>query len=74
MRVNTTDMRTFKLKRNQDLSGVSGTGIVAEGVVLSDGECVLHWLSAFGSISIYRTMDDLVRVHGHEGASEVVYD
>jgi len=39
-------MRRFLLVRDCDPSGVSGTGIVAEGVQFSDGTAVMHWLRA----------------------------
>ena len=34
-------MKLFQLHRHEDESGVSGTGIVAEGVQFSDGKCAL---------------------------------
>jgi hypothetical protein len=38
-------MRQFHLVRTEDISGVSGTGHIAEGVVFSNGWCVLRWVS-----------------------------
>jgi hypothetical protein len=38
-------MKRFRLVRDRDVSGVSGTGIVAEGTMFSDGTCVLRWLT-----------------------------
>ena len=38
-------MHMFYLNRLIDKSGVSGTGVVAEGVVFTNGKCVLTWLS-----------------------------
>jgi hypothetical protein len=63
----------FVLERGEDVSGVSGTGIVAEGVVFSDGTAVLHWLSSLTSTAIYHNMHDLVAIHGHNGATQVRY-
>ncbi len=40
-------MKKFWLKRIEDVSQVSGTGIVAEGIIFSDGVAVLRWLTAF---------------------------
>jgi hypothetical protein len=34
---------TFKLLRRHDESGVSGTGFVLEGIVFTDGSCVVRW-------------------------------
>ena len=68
----------FHLKRHDDESGVSGEGIVAEGVVFSDGRTVLMWyndenpnVSTEGNgLAIYDSFDDAVQIHGHGGASE----
>lgn len=67
-------MRTFKLVRKVDVSGVSGTGIVAEGVVFHDGQAVLSWYSRFHSVTIFPKVEDITAIHGHDGATEVVFD
>jgi hypothetical protein len=67
-------MRTFKLVRNEDQTGVSGTGVVAEGVVFSHGEVVLSWLTKHRSIGVYPTLDELINIHGHEGRTVVQFD
>lgn len=68
-----TTMKRFILKRSQDVSGVSGTGIVAEGIKFSGGQCVLHWLSFHSSIAIYDNIESLEEIHGHEGSTEVIW-
>lgn len=40
-----TSPQAFVLERDQDVSGVSGVGTVAEGVVFSDGTVSLRWTS-----------------------------
>lgn len=60
-------MRRFYLVRAEDVSGVSGTGVVAEGVEFRSGKAVLTWLSEFGTVSVFDSVDDIVSVHGHEG-------
>lgn len=67
-------MRTFKTVRTRDVSGVSGTGVVAEGVQFTDGTCVLRWLTDTSSTAIYNSIDELVAIHGHEGATTVQWD
>lgn len=62
----------FYLKRNEDESGVSGTGIVARGIVLPSGHCVLEWLTFTSSIAIYKNMNDLIEIHGHGGKTELI--
>ena len=66
-------MRRFQLFRRQDVSGVSGTGIVAEGVEFSSGMVALNWAGRLSSMAFYFSMSDLLRVHGHEGASDIVW-
>lgn len=36
--------RTFIAQRDEDVTGISGEGVVAEGVLFSDGWAVTHWL------------------------------
>lgn len=66
-------MRRFMLYRRNDPGGVSGTGNVAEGIVFSGGEVVLHWLRAPGGINLYRSLGDLLDVHGHQGQTRVSF-
>lgn len=67
-------MRTFKLHRKIDDSGVSGTGIVAEGVQITDGRCILAWLGDVHSINIYGSPEEIVKIHGHQGHTSIVWD
>lgn len=67
-------MRKFYLERIEDVSGTSGTGRVAEGVVFSNGWCALHWLTEHTSVAVYPSVADLEAVHGHDGATKVVMD
>ena len=67
--------RRFVLDRDVDLTGVSGTGVVAEGVEFSDGVVVLHWTSQWPSSVVHyeRGMDSVVHVHGHDGRTRIRY-
>ena len=58
-------IRTFTVCRNYDETGVSGEGVVIEGVVMATGQCVLHWLypPPRGGISIFDSLDDFLKVH-----------
>lgn len=67
-------MRTFRLVRHEDATGVSGIGPVAEGVEFEDGRCILSWLTRIRSMAIYESIEDLIEIHGHSGLTEVVYD
>lgn len=67
-------MRAFHLERKQDISGVSGLGKVAEGVEFHDGQCVLSWFGQHHSVSVWPSIEDIKAVHGHEGATDVVWE
>lgn len=64
-------IRRFLLVRERDLTGVSGTGIVAEGAVFSGGLSVLRWLREPYAIGMFQSISDLIAVHGHEGATHI---
>ena len=68
-----SQMRRFILQRNEDHSGVSGTGIVAEGVVFTNGYAALTWLTHLGCHAIYHSIDVLMKIHGHEGKTVLVW-
>jgi hypothetical protein len=67
-------LKTFKLRRVEDESGISGTGIVAEGVEFTNGEAVLCWLTKHRSVGIYPNMKELENIHGHGGKTVVEWD
>ena len=58
-------IRTFTVFRASDETGVSGDGVVIEGVVLATGQCIIHWLypPPRGGIAIFESMDDFIKVH-----------
>jgi len=64
-------MRRFILFRIKDVTGVSGTGVVAEGTVFSDGLSVIHWLREPYAMGVYQTLNDVIAVHGHEGGTQL---
>ncbi|MFI6296800.1 hypothetical protein ACIBEJ_34785 [Nonomuraea sp. NPDC050790] len=71
------EIRRFRLHRVEDVSGVSGTGVVAEGVVFSDDWAVTHWLDRppmhepTMTTWLNRGHDGIRKVHGHNGATRV---
>ena len=68
------DLRVFHLERTTDVTGVSGTGKVASGVEFDDGTCVLRWETHTNSTVFYQSIEDLEKIHGHDGATLVVFD
>lgn len=66
-------MRRFYLQRDQDATGVSGTGRVAEGVIFSNGWVALTWLTQFTSVVFYPAIEHVEHIHGHQGLTRIVY-
>jgi hypothetical protein len=58
-------IRTFTVARQYDETGVSGEGVVIEGLTLATGQCVVHWLypPPRGGIAIFDSMNDFIKVH-----------
>jgi len=63
-------MRTFRLHRHEDVTGLTGLGVVAEGVVFSARSWAMHWLSELTSI---HAVEDILAIHGHQGRTELIY-
>ncbi|WP_206051011.1 hypothetical protein [Nocardioides speluncae] len=67
-------VRRFVLDRVIDVSGVSGVGLIAEGVEWSDGTASMRWTGEHRSITLWPGgVPVLEAVHGHGGATKVVY-
>jgi len=66
--------RVFYLVRIEDETGVSGTGIVAEGVQWTSGEISVRWLGDYPCVHFWPGgIDHLKRIHGHRGKTKVVW-
>jgi hypothetical protein len=64
--------KTFTVYRRGDLRDTHGpkqwTGPNEpqyQGVVFADGTCVLRWVGAVGSHSVWKSFEDAMTVHGH---------
>jgi hypothetical protein len=65
-------MSRFQLDRKQDVSNVSGTGIVAEGILFTSGRVVLEWtVGDHRSVEVWPSIGDMIAVHGHSGLTVV---
>jgi hypothetical protein len=71
-------MEPFVLLRHEDESGISGTGLVAEGVKFSSGQYVLSWLTIPKGwtrkpvgIGVYEDIDHVKAIHGHNGKTDI---
>lgn len=68
--------KTFKLIRDHDVSGISGTGVVVEGMVFSDGHAVVHWVnSSYPTTTPHpEGLSSVMHIHGHDGKTRLVWD
>lgn len=62
-------MRRFRLVRKVDHSGVSGTGVVAEGVEFTSGRVSLEWMSEWPTSVVFheKGIQSVEAIHGHHG-------
>jgi hypothetical protein len=67
--------RRIELHRDVDITGISGAGIVAEGVEFTCGTVVLRWLGDWPTSVVFhdRGIESVHAIHGHCGATRVVY-
>lgn len=64
-------MRRFYMMRMEDESGVSGVGIILEGVEFSNGKTAITWHSHMGVVGVYDSVKVVQLLHGHEGKTEI---
>lgn len=71
--MDTQIIRFTAFRRNLNSRGTHVPGVQAnpddapqyEGVVFSDGKCVIHWLTASKSISVFDSLEQMLQIHGH---------
>ncbi len=78
-------LQSFKLVRDKDVTGISGTGIVARGCYFqfcnqgtsqnSANIAVMQWLKAPKSTAWYtQGWEQIELIHGHKGKTKIVVD
>ena len=70
--------RSFRLMRDQDPTGVAGTGHVASGVHWPDGSVTLKWhtpqiMSDPANVAHYASVSKMMGIHGHAGRTRMEY-
>lgn len=82
-REETTVTTTFTLHRDTDVTGISGTGVVAHGAVFPDGVTVVRWRDLGGAAAargvrpttvVFPSIAAVEALHGHGGATRIVWD
>ncbi len=65
-------IRTFELHRHQDVTGISGTGHVADGILWPDGTASVRWRGERPSVVFWDGgLASVVAIHGHGSATEI---
>lgn len=67
--------RPFLLQRDIDESGISGAGVVAEGVVFSDGSAALRWCGNNPTSVVFhdKGIESIEKIRGHNGTTRIVW-
>lgn len=65
-------MKVFYLLRYEDVHGNTGNGLVAEGIIFDSGMCAMTWLTEYPTVTVFRKITDVKKIHGHEGRTEVI--
>lgn len=66
-------MKYFVLKRFEDVSKISGIGVIAEGIIFSDKTVAYRWLSDIATTVIADNIETVKTLHGHDGKTEIKY-
>ena len=74
-------IKTFTLFRAADESGVSGVGVVLEGVLFTNGKVAVSWLTdragsrhGHSSLGVYDSFEDFKSIHcdSHPGNGSLI--
>ena len=76
---------TFTMQRDQDITGVSGTGAVAHGAVFPDGTTVVRWRELApgdpnydrgvrATTVVFPNFAAVEALHGHAGATRIDFN
>jgi hypothetical protein len=64
--------RLFALVRDEDVTGISGTGVVAHGVQWPDGTVTIRWCAGeHHSTVVWDSLEAVEKIHGHGGATTI---
>jgi hypothetical protein len=70
----TNPVTPFVLRRTEDVTGLSGTGIVADGVIFGDMKTVTRWRGGTTGVAqtcVWDSPHHVKQVHGHNGATQL---
>jgi hypothetical protein len=59
--------------RDIDVTGVSGTGVIVWGIQWPDGYVAYRWNTGTATTCVADNVEDVVTIHGHDGATRLVW-
>jgi hypothetical protein len=65
-------VKCYRLMRDEDVTGASGEGHVADVVEFDSGKVVVAWRSRHASIVVWDALEHAMAVHGHGGKTRLV--
>ena len=65
-------MKVYQMERDEDVTGLSGTGVVADVVEFDDGTVVMRWRGPYKSTVVFENLATAITVHGHGGRTRFV--
>jgi hypothetical protein len=68
-------MRLYEMVRDEDVSGVSGTGPVGEIAEFENGWVAVSFYSFTANVPnviVYSSLADAEKIHGHQGRTRIV--
>lgn len=63
----------FVLIRTDDVTGVSGTGHVADGAEFPDGTVVVRWRGQFSTTTVHKNLASVQHIHLHGGKTKLFW-
>lgn len=66
-------IKRFRLYRNEDKIGISGTGLIADGVQFANGKVCVHWFGETQSIVVWDNIKDMEKVNCHNGSTRIIF-
>ena len=55
-------MKVFNIERQDDKTGLSGLGVVAQGVEFDDGTCVVRWMGKIKTTVMHDNMESIITI------------
>lgn len=66
--------KLFKLSREEDTTGISGIGIVADGVLFENGKVVVCWRGKQQSIVVWDNLEEMKAVSCTHSKTKIIWD